>query len=378
MKKFWGYIVYALSGIVFSLVLVFYIAFFGELEEKSLILEETFASGGKAHDVALSFDTSARAFAVIDGNSGQLLASQNENEILPMASTTKIMTAVIVLENCELYDMVTIPPQAQGIEGSSIYLLEGERLSVSELLYGLMLESGNDAATALAIHTAGDIKSFCDMMNEKAKSLGLSSTHFENPHGLSHENHHTTAYELAMLSAYAMENENFRNIVSSKKYVIEKREGCMARYFSNHNRLLKTETAFDGIKTGYTKASGRCLVSSTNIDGNRFIVVTLDDKNDWQDHKALHNFAHESFESIKIAGKNELNFAFSLAGKRIFVTNPKDIFITRKKGDGSAIDISVEIAKSVMQKGERAGILHVNAYGNIFFFPLDVEKVEEN
>ncbi len=375
-KKIIDAISYAAASAVFSVLIFFYAAHIGKAPEMPSLANAAIEASVQFDIPQSAYPTSsAQACALIDAGSGQLLFSKNENEKLPMASTTKIMTAIIALENCDIDKTVTIPSQACGVEGSSIYLLAGEKLTMRELLYGLMLESGNDAATAVAIDVAGDVESFCELMNEKAKALGLSNTHFDNPHGLTSESHYTTAYELALLSAYAMENEVFRQIVSTDKYVIPEREDCRARYFSNHNRLLRSFELCDGIKTGYTKAAGRCLVTSGKSGDSRFVAVTLNDRQDWNDHKAMLTFATESFESVKLADKNELVFNFSTENtpsQTFTVTNDAAIYITRTKGSEDSIDISVEIGKVESIVGDIAGYVRVNTDGNQFVFPLKV------
>lgn len=289
-----------------------------------------------------SIDTGAVSAIVCDANSGEIIYSKNPDEKLPMASTTKIMTALVVLENTSLDEIVTVSEESVGIEGSSIYLSKGETLTVEELLYGLLLESGNDAAHALALYTGKSIDGFCLLMNEKAKALGLSSTNFENPHGLSSENHYTTARELAKITYEAMKNDTFRKIVSTTKYYIKGRDNCRERYFSNHNRLLKIMPDCVGVKTGYTKNSGRCLVSATNKDDSTFITVTLNDRNDFNDHKALHTYAHDNFKTVLVAKKDELKYSLG----RDTVFNNEDIYITVKKDFQGPFSMQVDIDKT--------------------------------
>ncbi len=375
-KKLIDAISYAAASAVFSVLIFFYAAYIGKVPEAPPLSDAAIEASVQFDIPQSAYPTSsAQACALIDANSGQLLFSKNENERLPMASTTKIMTAIIALENCDIDETVTIPAEVCGVEGSSIYLLAGEKLTMRELLYGLMLESGNDAATAVAIHVAGDAESFCELMNEKAKTLGLSNTHFDNPHGLTSENHYTTAHELALLSAYAMKNEVFRQLVSTDKYIIPERENCRARYFSNHNRLLRSFDLCDGVKTGYTQAAGRCLVTSGKSGDSRFVAVTLNDRQDWNDHKEMLTFAVENFESIKLADKNELVFNFSTQNSPsqiLTVTNADTIYITRAKGSDDTIDLSVEIGKAESLVGDVAGYVRVNTDGNHFIFPLRV------
>ena len=224
---------------------------------------------------------SARNAIMIDAKSGRVLFEKNPDKQSLIASTTKIMTGLIICEQCNVLDRMRIPKEAVGIEGSSMYLKEGEVLTIQELLYGLMLQSGNDAAVALAIYGGGTVEGFVELMNDKARSLGLRNTHFENPNGLDSPGHYSTARDLAVLSAYAMENPIFAKTVSTKQVRIGE------RFLTNHNKLLWQVDGAEGIKTGYTKAAGRILVSSTQRDDRRVIVVTINAPSDWKDHKAL-------------------------------------------------------------------------------------------
>ena len=239
--------------------------------------------------------TSAASYALLDPVSGKLLAERDADTRRPMASTTKIMTALVVLERCDLEATVTVDQKAVGTEGSSIYLFAGEQIKVRTLLYALMLSSANDAAAALAIHTAGSIEDFAALMNEKAIALGLKDTHFCNPHGLQDEAHYTTARELALLTAVAMENEIFAEIASTARYSAPQIGTNASRLFLNHNKLLRTFDGAIGVKTGFTKASGRCLVSAARREGLTLIAVTLNDPNDWRDHTALHEWGFSQY-----------------------------------------------------------------------------------
>lgn len=226
---------------------------------------------------------SARSAYVMDAVSGRELFQRNPDERNLIASTTKIMTALVVCEQCNVLDRMRIPKEAVGIEGSSMYLKEGEVLTLQELLYGLMLSSGNDAAVALAIYCGGTVEGFAELMNDKARNLGLSGTHFENPNGLDSPGHYSTARDLAKLAAYAMKNPIFYKTVSARSVRIGQRS------LTNHNKLLWRLEGADGVKTGYTKAAGRILVSSATREGRRIIGVTIDAPDDWNDHCALLN-----------------------------------------------------------------------------------------
>jgi len=241
---------------------------------------------------------SAEKAIVLDGLTGRVLYEKNADQQALIASTTKIMTALIVCEQCNVLDRMRIPKEAVGIEGSSMYLKEGEILTIQELLYGLMLSSGNDAAVALAIYCGGTVEGFAELMNDKAHVLGLRNTHFENPNGLDSPGHYSTARDLAVLAAYAMENPIFYKTVSAKTVTVG------SRYLRNHNKLLWQVQGADGVKTGYTRAAGRILVSSATRDGRRLICVTLNDPNDWADHASLleEGFSRYSIRPIVTAG----------------------------------------------------------------------------
>ena len=242
---------------------------------------------------------SADKALVLDGVTGRVLYEKNADRQALIASTTKIMTALIVCEKCNVLDRMRIPKEAVGIEGSSMYLREGEILTIQELLYGLMLSSGNDAAVALAIYCGGTVEGFAELMNDKAHSLGLQNTHFENPNGLDSPGHYSTARDLAVLAAYAMENPIFYKTVSAKTVTVG------SRSLRNHNKLLWQVEGADGVKTGYTRAAGRILVSSATREGRRLICVTLNDPNDWADHSDLLEEGFSRYSVRRIVSEGE-------------------------------------------------------------------------
>ncbi len=243
-------------------------------------------------------NTSARAATLFEPTTNTFLYSKCGDERLSMASTTKIMTALIAIENLELDEVVTVPRECVGIEGSSVYLEEGDKLTVRDLLYSVLLQSANDAATVLAIRIAGDIFSFAELMNKKAEELSLQNTHFENPHGLDSDEHYTTAHDLAYLAGAALENDVFARITSTYKYTF--RLSDKIRTVVNHNKLLRMYEGCIGLKTGYTKHSGRCLVSAAKRDGLTMIAVTLDAPDDWNDHKALFELGFNTLERVNL------------------------------------------------------------------------------
>ena len=251
---------------------------------------------------------SAEHAILIDAATNRVLFEKNADERALIASTTKIMTAVVVCEQCNVLDRVRIPKEAVGIEGSSMYLREGEVMTVQELLYGLMLHSGNDAAVALAIYCGGTVEGFVQLMNDKAHRLALSGTHFDNPHGLDSPGHYSTARDMAVLTAYAMENPIFAKTVSTKSV------SAAGRSLRNHNKLLWHVKGADGVKTGFTKAAGRILVSSATRQGRRLVTVTMNAPNDWNDHLALINDGFKRFHVKTIISKGEPLGAIEVAG----------------------------------------------------------------
>ena len=249
---------------------------------------------------------SARSAALYEPTTKQFLFTKNPDERLPMASTTKIMTAIVALENADLQDYVKIDERAVGVEGSSAYLKANEIIPLEELIYALMLQSANDAAESIAYHISGDIQSFAALMNEKAKAIGLCDTNFENPHGLDSDNHYTTARDLAIIAACALEKPFLRTVCSTYKKTF-KSEG-RRRTYVNHNKLLLRIDGAVGLKTGFTKKSGRCLVGAAERDNLMLISVTLDAPNDWNDHEAMLNCGFSTLEMVKLIDKDELSF----------------------------------------------------------------------
>ena len=232
--------------------------------------------------VAEALEVSATAAVLMDADMGQVLYEKNGDRQMLIASTTKIMTALVVLEHAAPDDVITVTPDHMA-EGSSMYLRAGETVRVEELLYGLLRCSGNDAALALT-ECAGGLTPFVALMNEKAAALGMAHTSFANPNGLDADGHYSTARDMAVLAAAAVENPTFRRICSSRSVTIGQRT------MENHNRLLRQMEGCIGLKTGYTRAAGRTLVSCTERDGCRLVAVTLQDGNDWADHAALYDY----------------------------------------------------------------------------------------
>ena len=278
---------------------------------------------------------------------GTVLRQHNADERMLIASTTKIMTALITLERCRLSETVTVTASQAGVEGSSMGLRAGEEYTVEELLYGLMLASGNDAAVALAEHVGGSVEGFAELMNAKARALGLENTHFANPHGLDDPAHYSSARDMARLTAAAMEVPAFCELFSAAEHVIH---GVTIR---NHNKLLTEYDGCIGGKTGYTRAAGRTLVSCAERDGLRLICVTLSDPDDWADHAAAYDeaFAEYRFLTFSAAELPELplisgtvssiplrcSIPYALVRDRgeakVFIDAPRFVFAPVRRGD---------------------------------------------
>ena len=252
---------------------------------------------------ARALEVSAKAAVVICGDTGEVLFSKNCDKRLPMASTTKIMTGLLLCEHGNLNREITVTDEMVRVEGSSMGLLVGDKVTLRDLLYGLMLASGNDAANTIAIVMAGSTKDFAVLMNNKAKEIGLKNTNFVTPSGLDDENHYTTAFDLALLTKYAMQNKAFASAVGSKSAVLNYGNPPYRRTLTNHNKLLKMVDGCVGVKTGFTKKSGRCLVSAVKRDGKYVIAVTLNAPNDWQDHKNMVEYGLSKIIQTEITPK---------------------------------------------------------------------------
>ena len=278
------------------------------------ILPTVYAEPDLSGSVISMPSVSAQSAILIETESGARVYDKQADEPLPMASTTKIMTALVALEQAAPDLSVTVPADAVGTEGSSVYLVEGETLTLEHLLYALLLESANDAAVTIAYGIAGSVEAFSDLMNEKAKSLGLTHTRFSNPHGLDDDAHYTTAYELALITKCALENELFRTIVSTRKTTIPHAGIDGVRLLVNHNKMLRLYDGCIGVKTGFTKKSGRCLVSAAERDGVELIAVTLHAPDDWDDHQKLLDYGFSKYQSVTLCTEDQIQVSLPIVG----------------------------------------------------------------
>ncbi|MBR3271876.1 MAG: D-alanyl-D-alanine carboxypeptidase [Clostridia bacterium] len=309
---------------------------------------------------------SAESAFLMEASSGRILLEKNADKRMEQASTTKIMTALVAIEVGGLDRIVTVTEAAAGTEGSSIHLKAGETLPLLELLYGLMLQSGNDAAVAIALAVDGSVDKFVQRMNEKAAALGLVNTHFQNPNGLHAPEHYTTARELALLSAAAMQNETFRTIVGTTYRVCE---GCSStRSFRNKNRFLTEYPGCNGVKTGYTKAAGKCLSFAASRDGMQLVGTVLNAPKMWDDARAILDFGFSNYESHLIRSASEI-FTVSVRGgeKTSLPAGLKcDILYPMRSDGAEAVSVSVSLKESVqapVAAGDTLGTVRVTVNG---------------
>ncbi len=287
---------------------------------------------------------SAESAILMCGDGSTVICGKNADKRMAMASTTKIMTALVAARNFDLQKEVKVDAAAVGVEGSSIYLYAGERMTMEDLLYAMLLESANDAAAAIAIAVGGSIDGFCDMMNDCARELGLSDTHFTNPHGLYDEDHYTTARELAIIAAEALSDPTVKKIVATKKHTITPIEGNV-RVLYNHNKMLSRYDGAIGVKTGFTKKSGRCLVSAAERDGFVLIAVTLNASDDWNDHTKLLDTGFENFERVVFASKGNFNYSLPVTGgvdDHVILSNTDELSAILPKGNAKDAECVIE------------------------------------
>lgn len=332
-----------------------------------------FVSDGTAASAAAP-PVSARSMITIENSSDRVLYERNADEKLPMASTTKIVTAITVIDTCpDLEKVVTVPDAAVGVEGSSVYLERGEKLKIIDLLYGLMLQSGNDCAAALAISTAGSPEKFADRMNATAEKAGAKNSHFVTPHGLHDDAHYTTARDLALITSYAMKNPVFAQIVSTRRYTMPWQGRNYDRVILNKNKLLASFDGCDGVKTGFTKKAGRCLVSSAIRNGMRVISVVLNDGPMFEDCAALMERAFDEYELVQLVPENDVCCRVPVSeGKATEVgVAPTDRFSYPLRADErDKVRVAFEPAESLaapVQKGAEAGNFSVTLDNRLLF-----------
>jgi len=308
------------------------------------------------HIVQANVQVSARNAILMDQLTGRILFEKNAHEKRKIASITKIMTAIIAIESGKLDEIVTVSNHAVGVEGSSIYLTKGEKIKLEDLVYGLMLRSGNDAAVAIAEHVGGSLEGFVFLMNEKAEQIGMKNTHFSNPHGLDdHEDHYSTAYDMALLTKYAMRNETYRKISGTKIHRAKSPDGSWYRTWKNKNRLLTELYQYcTGGKTGYTKKAKRTLVTTASKNGMELIAVTLNGPDDWNDHIAMYETAFSQYDYIKILSEGEIESIKDPAYKnKVYIKRDVIYPLTKKETEQIKVHFDLIKPKKKWRKNDR-------------------------
>ncbi len=312
---------------------------------------------------------SGEAGVIIAADTNEIIYEKNSERRLPMASTTKIMTAIVALENSAPDEEVTVSANAERQEGSSIYLRRGDKIRMEDLLYGLMLNSGNDAAVAVAEYISGNVEGFSLEMNRLAEKIGANNSSFKNPNGLFDAEHYTTAYDLAKITAYAMRNDDFKKIVSAKEKSA-KINNSEVLYFHNHNKLLKMYEGSIGVKTGFTKRSGRCLVSAAERNGVTLIAVTLNAPDDWNDHIKMLDYGFSKCATKEILAKNQpLKSLNTESGEQIDAVLGEGISVTAIDGKAPPSEVKLHIAERLgapIFKGEKIGEAEVYVGGRLY------------
>lgn len=309
---------------------------------------------------------------VMEVSTNRVLFEHNSKTKKYMASTTKILTAIVVIENFDINKIITVTKETVGVEGSSIYLEVGEKLTVKELLYGLMLRSGNDCAETLAVSLAGSIKNFAELMNETAHNIGATSSNFVNPHGLHDDNHYTTAYDLALISSYAIKNPIFKEIVSTKKIKISNTNRDYDRVLINKNKMLSDFEGATGIKTGFTKKAGRCLVSSCVRNGMELVSVVLNCPPMFERSKELLNDGYNNFEMKKIIESDHfIGFVETIGtGTMCGLYVKRDVVIPLTKREIQSLKIVYDYPKvlgKAVKKDTEIGKVKIYCENNLIF-----------
>lgn len=312
--------------------------------------------------VTLGEPVSAEGAILMEASTGRVLYASDADKRLPMASTTKVMTALLAIERYEADAIVVVPKEAVGVEGSSLYLKEGERIRMIDLVYGLMLASGNDAAVAIALSVCGSVEDFAALMNEKAASLGLYHTQFVTPNGLHDDAHYTTARDLAVLTCHALKNPVFRTIVSTQYHQTE--GGSVTRTFKNKNRLLWEYEGANGVKTGYTQIAGKCLVFSAERDGMQLVGVVLDCPAMWNAAEVLLELGFSEYEMVPVLDpKSTLLLPVKNGEKSVLSVVPKQGILVPLRKDGSeTVTMSTSLPAAVsspIRAGDAVGSVTV-------------------
>lgn len=306
-------------------------------------------------------DISAKSACLITADTYEVVYEKYKDMQLPMASTTKMMTALVADRSDRWGEVVTVSANAQNQIGSSIYLRENDRMSLTDIVSGMMLNSGNDAAVAVAEHISGDVESFADEMNMLAREIGAKNTSFENPSGLDGENHYSTAYDLALIASEVIISERLLPIVKSRQMTISNLDGEIT-YLKNHNKLLWSYEGLLGVKTGYTKKAGRCLVTAAERNGVTLIAVTLSAPNDWDDHKKLLDYGFERCEKERLVEKGEKLSEIEIGEEKVSLVAKEEVSITEVNAQKEKRNVIVKTLSGIegpINAGEKLGYAEV-------------------
>lgn len=344
------------------------------------LISFSFVSSGLAF-ADNSFQTSAKSMCVMEMTTNRVLRAKNENIRRPMASTTKIMTAITAIENCDnLDETFVVSKKAIGIEGTSLYLKEGEEMSLKDLLLGLMLISGNDAAVAIGERVSGREEFFVDLMNNTARKIGANNTHFANPHGLDEKDHYTTAYDLSLITSYALKNPIFREIVGTKNTKIVSKAG-KTRFLKNKNKLLNTFDGAIGVKTGFTDDAGRCFVGGAERNGMTLVCSVLSCGPMFEDTASLMQECFNEYEMVDITAKVFQNRKIAVENgkiKEVELQPSQRYFYPLKKDEIDKLSYEFYFPSSVvapLDKGEDAGEIKI-FFDNDLLFSLKFTTID--
>ena len=318
---------------------------------------------------------SAYEYVLMDMDSGRVLASKNKDSPKLIASITKIMTCIIAIENKDINDIITVNESIKKSYGSGIYISMGERIRLIDLLYGLMLRSGNDAAIMISNYVSGSEEEFVKLMNNKAKELNMKNTIFYNSSGLDTKTigNKSTAYDMALLTKYAMQNEIYKKIVKTKKYTAK--TNLKTYIWHNKNKLLSYDYITGG-KTGYTERAKRTLVSTATKDDMNLVIVTINDSDDWNTHKKLYEMAFNNYKSLKVLNKNNFQVLKDKYYDKLYIKN--DVFLTLKKGEAKSLVSHIKLEKKKNYKtGDIVGTNYIYLDNKLVHSePIYVKKIK--
>ncbi|MBM7869181.1 D-alanyl-D-alanine carboxypeptidase [Clostridium pascui] len=343
--------------------------FIGAFLSIILTLSNTSTVRAQRLDRTENLSINARAYIALDVNSKSVLVENNSEIIMPMASTTKILTALVALKYGDLDKKIEISKRSAGIQGSTVGYSKGEKISLLELIYGLMLRSGNDAAIAIAEGISGSVEEFVKVMNEYALNLGLIDTHFYSPHGLDNEEHYTTAYDMALITSEAKKSDIFNRIVRSKE--VDGKAYGFTRSYNNINKILWLMPFADGVKTGYTGQAGKCLVTSADFKGHEIVIVVFNAPERWKETIKIFDYVEKNFEYKKLFSKGDIIAHGPKIDPKISLKCKNDIVLPIKSGD----DLE---AKVIMPKEIKAAINKGDSVGRICILNRDKVVYSDN